>query len=432
MNWQDDYKCKLISVDEAASKIEDGDRAWISPCSASPIQLVDAICDRYKELTDVHMTTALAMYPFKFMTSPDYIGHINYHTAFYGPYDRAYEKAGNVELYSVQFQNFGKLILDQSKEGPRINTVLAEVSLPDEDGYLYFGPMGVSVTGPVCEIADKVIVQVNKHQPKVFGTYNKIHVNDVTWICEYDHQLPEFPQPPISETDQKIANVILDEIPDGACIQIGLGGLANAIGYGLESKKDLSVHTEMFTDSMYDLCKKGVISGRIYCGFGLGSQELYEFVGRGNVELAPIWIVNDSYAVGKNDNFISINACLMADLTGQVCSEGIGHRKYSGVGGQVDYVRGAAISKGGKSFLCLASVSKDKNGTLRSNIMCDFAPGQIVTTPRSDVMYIVTEFGIADLYNKSIPDRVEAMIQIAHPDFRDDLREKARHAKLIK
>ena len=201
---------------------------------------------------------------------------------------------------------------------------------------------------------------------------------------------------------------------------------------GLADKKDLSVHTEMFTDSMHELAKKGVINGEIYCGFGLGSEELYEFVGQGRVELALIWTVNDPYAIGKNDNFISINACLMTDLTGQVCSESIGHRTYSGTGGQADYVRGACISKGGKSFLCLPSASKDKEDNLRSNIVLNLPFGEIVTTPRSDVMYIVTEYGIANLYNKPIIERVEAMISIAHPDFREELREQAKKAKLIK
>lgn len=432
MIWEKEYKNKLISLEEAAEKIESGDRCWISTCSSAPTQLIEAISNRYENLNNVHMFSALTLYPFKFMTSTQYIGHINYHSEFYGPYDRAYEKVGNIDLNSIQFEKFGEYILDKSENGPKINTVLADVSEPDEEGYMYFGPMGVAATGPICGIADKIIVQVNKYQPKTSGMYNKIHVRDVTWICERDHKLPQFPQPSITETDKKIAEAILPLIPDGATIQIGLGGLANAIGYGLENKKNLSVHTEMFTDSMLELVKKGVINGRIYCGFGLGSQELYDFVGQGKVELAPIWRVNDPYEIGKNDNFISINACLMADLTGQVCSEGIGHRSYSGTGGQVDYVRGASISKDGKSFLCLASTSKDKNGFLRSNIMVDFKEGQVITTLRTDVMYIVTEYGIADLYNKPISERVEAMISIAHPDFREELREKAKKAKLIK
>lgn len=432
MSWKNEYKSKLITLAEAAAKIESGDKCCISPCTSSPAQLIEAISNRYEELTDVHMHTVLALYPFKFMTSPEYIGHINYHTVFYGPYDRAYEHAGNVDCNSLQFSKYGEYLLDQSEYGPQLNTVLADVSEPDEEGYMYFGTVGVAVIGPICEVAKKVIVQVNKYQPKVSGIYNKIHVKDVTWICEYDHKIPEFPQPPVSETDKKIAEIIVPLVPDGATIQIGLGGLANAIGYGLENKKNLSVHTEMFTDSMYELVKKGVINGRIYCGIGLGSQDLYDYVGQGKAEFAPIWMVNNPYEVAKHDNFISINSCLMADLTGQVCSEGIGHRVYSGTGGQVDYVRGAAMSKGGKSFLCLASISKDKDGNLRSNIMVNFAPGQVVTTLRTDVMYVVTEYGAAYLYNRPIAKRVEAMISIAHPQFRDELREQAKKAKLIK
>lgn len=432
MTWENEYKSKLLSIEAAAAKIESGDRCWVSCSSDSPVQLLDSIAEQYKTMEDVHMYSALALYPFKFFTSPEYIGHISYHSLFYGPYERAYEKAGNMDLNSIQFSKVGEFLLDRTEKGPQLNTLLADVSLPDDEGYMYFGPMGVATAGPVSEVVGKIIVQVNKYQPKVTGVYNRIHVKDVTWICECDHKLPLFPQPPVTETETKIAEHILPQIPDGATIQIGLGGLANAVGYGLEQKKNLSVHTEMFTDSMLELVKKGVINGKIYSGFGLGSQELINFVGQGHVELAPIWMVNNPYEIGKNDDFISINACLMVDLTGQVCSEGIGHRSYSGTGGQVDYVRGAALSKGGKSFMCLSSTSTDKDNNVRSNIMLNLPPGAAVTTGRTDVMYIVTEFGAAYLYNKSIPERVEALINVAHPDFRNGLREQAKKAGLTK
>jgi len=296
---------------------------------------------------------------------------------------------------------------------------------------MYYGPMGVVVNGEAAEMAKKKIVQVNKFQPKVKGVKHRIHVSEVDCICEYDHELPVLPQPPITDVDRKIADLLLPLIPDGATIQVGLGGLANAVGYGLESKKNLSVHTEMFTDSMVYLAKKGVINGKILAAFGLGSTELYEFVGEGKVELAPISYVNNPFEIGKNKDFISINACLMVDLTGQVCSESLGHFQYSSTGGQLDYVRGASVSEGGKSFICLSSTVKNKDGSKKSTISVNLPEGEIVTTPRTDVMYVVTEYGIADLYNKPLKDRVQAMIQIAHPDFRDGLMAEAKAAGLL-
>lgn len=427
-SWQDIYNQKLVSLEEAASKIESGDKCFIGACSSVPIQLVEVIGSRADELKDVDMVTAMALHPFNFFQSPDYIGKINFHTVFYGPYERAFYGAGNVNVNSVHLSKVAGALEDIYK----INTLLADVSLPDEDGYLYFGPMGVAVNGEVAEYARKIIVQVNKFQPKVSGVKHRIHVSKVTCICECDHELPELPQPEVSTVDKKIAELLLPRIKDGSCIQIGLGGLANAIGYGLENKKNLSVHTEMFTDSMVYLAKKGVINGKILAAFGLGSTELYEFVGQGNVSLCPISIVNDPYEIAKNVNFVSINSCLMADLTGQVCSETLGHNMYSSTGGQLEYVKGAAMSKGGQSFLCLKSTAKNKDGSVGSTITLNLPAGEVVTTPRSDVMYVVTEYGIADLYNQPIRERVKRMISIAHPDFRQQLIQEALGAKLIR
>ncbi|NLV86935.1 MAG: 4-hydroxybutyrate CoA-transferase, partial [Clostridiales bacterium] len=427
-NWQDIYKQKLVSVEEAAAKIESGDSCYIGACSSAPIQLVEAITDRVDESENVDMVTAMALHPFTVLQSPDYIGKLNFHTVFYGPYERAFYGAGNVNVNSIHLSKVSYAL----REIYKTNTLLADVSLPDDEGYMYYGPMGVSVNGEVAEFASKIIVQVNKFQPKVSGVKHRIHVSEVTCLCEFDHELPELPQPEVSEVDKKIAGLLLPRIKDGSCIQIGLGGLANAVGYGLEDKKNLSVHTEMFTDSMVYLAKKGVINGNILSAFGLGSTELYEFVGEGKVSLCPISIVNNPNEIAKNDNFVSINSCLMADLTGQVCSETLGHHMYSSTGGQLEYAKGAAMSKGGQSFLCMRSTTKAKDGTVSSTISLNLPAGEVVTTPRSEVMYLVTEFGIADLYNQPIRERVKRVIAIAHPDFRKQLVSDALGAKLIR
>ncbi|MGI5985877.1 MAG: 4-hydroxybutyrate CoA-transferase [Clostridiales bacterium] len=426
--WKEIYRKKLVSIEEAASKIESGDKCWLGPCSAAPIQLMEAICDRANELKNVDIITGMALYPFKFFQSPDYIGKINFHTIFYGPVERNFYKVGNVNINSVHLSEFSGSM--QPIYG--VNTMLADVSVPDEEGYMYYGPMGVAANGEVAGFAKKIIVQVNKFQPKVSGIKHRIHVSEVDYICEYDHMLPELPQPEITEVEKKIAEHLLPRIKDGSCIQIGLGGLANAVGYGLENKKELSVHTEMFTDSMVYLAKKGVITGKMFAAFGLGSTELYEFVGEGKVELCPISIVNNPYEIAKKDNFVSINACLMADITGQVCSETIGHYIYSSTGGQLDYAKGVAMSKGGQGFLCMPSTVKNKDGSIGSTITLNLPAGEIVTTPRSEVMNIVTEYGIADLYHQPIRERVKRMISIAHPDFREQLHKQALEAGLIR
>lgn len=426
-DWREIYKQKLVSVEDAAKVIESGDKCLLAPCSAAPIELMEAICDRVDELKDVEVVTGMALYPFKFFQSPDYIGKITFNTIFYGAAEKFFYDVGTVNINSIHLSEVASCL----RPVYGVNTLLADVSLPDEEGYLYYGPMGVAVNGEVAEYAKKIIVQVNKFQPKVSGVKHRIHVSEVTCLCECDHPLPELPQPEVSDIEKKIAALLLPRIKDGSCIQIGLGGLSNAVGYGLEDKKNLSVHTEMFTDSMVYLAKKGVITGRMFASFGLGSTELYEFVGEGKVELCPISFVNNPYEIAKNDNFVSINACLMADLTGQVCSETLGHSIYSSTGGQLDYAKGASMSKGGQGFLCMPSTVKGKDGSLISTVTLNLPAGEIVTTPRSEVMNIVTEYGIADLYHQPIRERVKRMIAIAHPDFREALHKQALEVGLI-
>ncbi len=426
-NWREIYQQKLLSVEDAAKKINSGDKCLLGPCSSAPIELMEAICDRVDELENVDIVTGMALYPFQCMQSPDFIGKINFHTIFFGAAEKFFYDLGTININSIHLSKVVSCL--QPVYG--IDTLLADVSEPDEEGYMYYGPMGVAANGEVAEFAKKIIVQVNKLQPKVSGMKNRIHVSEVDYICECDHPLPELPQPEVSDIERKIAELLLPRIKDGSCIQLGLGGLSNAIGYGLEGKKNLSVHTEMFTDSMVFLAKKGVINGKMFAAFGLGSTELYEFVGQGGVELCPISYVNDPYVIAKIDNFVSINTCLMSDLTGQVCSETIGHFIYSSTGGQLDYAKGVAMSQGGQGFLCMPSTVKKKDGSIGSTITLDLPAGAVVTTPRSEVMNIVTEYGIANLYQQPIRERVRRMIAIAHPDFREELHRQAIEAGLI-
>ncbi|MEG2383807.1 MAG: acetyl-CoA hydrolase/transferase C-terminal domain-containing protein [Oscillospiraceae bacterium] len=425
MSWQDEYKKKLVSLEEAATKLYSGDKVYMSGGMGAPVQLMEAVTARYKELTNLEIVSGQLMNMFTMFTSPEYIGHINYHTIFMGPYERAGTRSGNVEINSVSLSKTVATIRDYYG----VNTLIADVSEPDENGDMFVGPLGVAGTVEVAEFATKIIVQVNKYQPKVKGYKDRINVKDVHYICEYDHELPALPPPEITPVDQKIAELLLPYIKDGSCIQLGLGGLANAVGFGLTSKKNLSAHTEMFNDSMMELYEKGSLSGNILAGHSFGTAKLYDFVEK-HVKMAPMSIVNNPVEIAKNDNMVSINCCLMSDLTGQICSESIGAKQYSAIGGQLDFVRGAAMSKGGQSFLCMPSTATVK-GEVQSTIVSCLPQGQIVTTPRDDVMYVVTEYGVANLWCKPLEVRVNELIKIAHPDFREQLHAEALAAGLI-
>ena len=436
MSWKEDYQKKLMSVEDAAAQIKSGDRVWLSPVCSMPIQFGDALAARYKELENATAISGLLMHPWGFLKG-ECKGHINYESFFLGPVERKFLKQGNVKVTSVHFSHIEWYTINRVKA----NVAVFDVTPPDEYGYMSFGPLGTYNGALAAQLADKVIVQVNKKVPYVYGGAESfIHVAQVDHICEADHDIPVLPNPPLTDEDRKIGAHIAERVPDGACLQLGIGGVANAVGELLVNKKDLGVHTEMFVDSMVTLAKKGVINcskknfhpGKITAGFGIGSKELYDFMDRNQLmETFPIWKITDPYIIGQNDNFVSINSCLTVDITGQVGSEALGFNQFSGTGGQLDFVRGAGLSKGGMSFIALASTVTLKNGTTISKIVTTLEPGTAVTTPRTDVQYIVTEYGVADLRDKSIPDRAKALIAISHPDFRDQLQSEAKKAGVL-
>lgn len=428
MDWKNKYESKMMSIEEAAKLINSGDRIWAGWYTCLPYKLADAICDRVGEIENVDMVSALIAKPVKCMESSDYIGKVNFHSIFAGPFERKFSGTGNVHFNSVNFSKSNLPLRDHYK----VNVLITEGSEPDEEGYIHLGPQGASWSGEVAEYAEKIIVCINKYQPKVVGMYHKIHVDKVDAFCRDDHPLYELIQPPVRDIDEKIASYIVPLIPDGSTLQVGLGGIANAVAYGLKGKKDMSIHTEMLTDSLVDLARQGVVNRRIMAGFGFGSKAVYDFIGEGKCEVVPINYVNNPCFAAENDNFMSINSCLMIDLTGQVGSESIGFKQFSSTGGQLDYVLAANYSKGGKSFLCLSSTVKDKDGNLSSTINVKLPPGQAITTPRSVVMYVVTEYGIVDISNKPMDVRAELLISIAHPDFREKLREEAIAVGILK
>lgn len=428
--WRASDAAKLVSVAEAAALVEDGDVLWAGAWCSNPVQLLEALTDRVDRgdgPRDVDVVTLLQCAPHRF-NGGQYAGHLASHSMFAGPVERRFAPEGNVHVNSVHLGESGAALRDVYG----VNTLFVEVSEPDEQGWMSYGPMGVAWNGPVASYATKRIVQVNACQGRVRGRGSLIHVDDVDAICRADHELAELIQPPVDEIDHAIAAFIIPNIPDGATLQVGLGGIANAVAYGLRDTRHLGVHTEMLTDSLVELARVGAVEhDKVLAGFGLGSRAVYDYCASGLPELGEIGLVNRPQLAAANDLLVSINSCLMVDLTGQVGSESIGHRQFSGTGGQLDYVRAAGMSKGGQSYLCLRSTVEGQRGPRRSTITLDLPPGQVVTTPRSDVMFVVTEWGIARLHNRPIEDRVRAMIAIAHPDYRDDLRAQAAGARLL-
>jgi acyl-CoA hydrolase len=426
-NWKGQYQDKMISCEEAVGKISSGDKIFAGCNHNIAYHLLDLLADR-RELEDVELSGSLLLHPSRLLEDASLRGKITYTTHFLSGSDAKYYKNGNVRINSVHLGSLSKYATQVLKT----NVLMTECSEPDDEGYLYFGISGVVASWDVARQADKIILCVNKYQRQPKGIDHRIHVSQVDWLCERHTPLPEFPQPEPTPAELAIAQHILPNIPDGATLQLGIGGLPNAVGFGLENRKNLSVWSEMYTDSLLYLAKKGVITGRQVASFCCGKQEVYDYIGAGNVEMAPMSLVNNAYEIGKNDSLISINGALMVDLTGQACSESLGFRQYSCTGGQLDFVRGAALSKNGKSFLCLASTFEDKSGKVESRIKLTLPAGAVVTTPRSDVMYIVTEYGIADLYLRPVEERVNSLIAIAHPDFRAELREGAIREGLIR
>jgi len=436
MNWQDMYQQKRVSLEEAANVIKSNDRVFFPSGASTPIALIQAICKRKDELENVTLMGSLVFAPLDCFKR-EFKGHINYHSFFMGPAERAFFHEGNIEPTSFQFSQIVWLQNNISKA----DVLIAEVSPPDENGNMSYGPHGAFSNHTCRQNTDRVIVQVNPKTPYVYGSPESfVNVKDVTCICEVDHELIELPSQTPTEIDRQIAGHIVGYIEDGSTVQIGIGGLGNAIGFFLEHHKDLGVHTEMAVDSMLSLVEKGVITGsrktvnpgEMSISFAIGSRNLYRFMHR-NPALKSYHIryIADVNVIGRHDNFVSINNALCCDLTGQVCAESIGFRQFSGTGGQVDFVRGAALSRGGKSFIALESTLTKKDGAVESRIVSALAPGSVVTTPRTDVHYLVTEYGAADLKCRSIPGRVRSMIAIAHPMFREKLEREAYEYGLL-
>lgn len=424
------YEEKVTSPEEAVKCVKSGDTVYVGTCSSVPYALCEALGARQNELEDVTLTCSQIIFPTK-LTGCENPKAFHTTTYFMGAQERNMQKHGLADFTCVHLSQVDIFC----RETAPARVALFEVSPPDADGYMSYGATGVALHSYVKEAAQIVLVQVNPRVPYVYGEKNRIHVSEVDAIVEWEQPLAENPSLPVDDTIRTISDFLLDQIPDGACIQLGLGGVANAVGYGLRTKNDLGAHTELMSDSIMELMKLGVLNncrksfmpGKTVASFTFGSKELYEFVDHNpDMYYMPFPVVNDPVNIAKNENMISINTALSADIFGQINADNIAGRQHSATGGQVDFVRGAQMSKGGKSFIAMTSTYTDKQGKLASRIVPCFPMGTCVTTPRSDVQYVVTEYGCVNLKPLTMKERVKAMISLAHPDFRPQLAEEAK------
>jgi 4-hydroxybutyrate CoA-transferase len=425
--WREDYQDKLLTAAEAAKQINSGDSIFAGGFSTLPFDFTEALAARKDELRDVDYYGCFSPYCFKILDG-DFKGHINYHTIFTGGFERSKAVEGNVNQSSVHLAEIDRFLEERAKP----DVMAINVSAPDKHGWMTYGSCGGMAVQKARELAKTIIVTVQASQPKVPGEFNMIHVTDVDAIIETDVPIPNLPSSPPSEIENQIASHVVPLIEDGSTIQIGIGGVPGAVAYSLEGKKDLGIHTEMLTDAMFHLVKKGAVTGtrknqypgKIVYGFAAGSTELLDFLDDNpQCVIRPLSETIDSHLCGLNDNFVSINTCLMVSITGQVAAEAVNWTQISGTGGQLDLVRAARNSRNGKSFFVMASTRTLKSGEKVSAISLGLPPGTPVTTPRTDVEYIATEYGVVNLRYKSNSERAAALISIAHPDFRDELRD---------
>jgi butyryl-CoA:acetate CoA-transferase len=430
-NWLDEFKKKLVTAEEAAKVVKSGDWVEYAFGVSCGFKFDEALSKRVDELTDVNIRCDIGAYPHFTLQNDPELKAFTWNSWHVAGHDKAWIHKG---LYYIPMKfNENPMMTRRNK----VDVFVSQVSPMDNHGYFSWGGGGASAMA-AAETAKTVVLEVNAKMPRVLGGgQESIHISEVDYVFETDNPLPQLAAAAPSDIDTKIAANIIPLLRNGNCIQLGIGGVPNAVGSMIAASdlQDLGVHTEMYVDAFVMMHKAGKITGRFKnidkykqsFAFAMGSQELYDFI-HDNPGCAAYNVdyTNNPHIIASIDDFVSINACLEVDLTGQICSESVGTRHISGTGGQLDFVEGAYKSKGGQSFVCAPSTRTLKDGTAISAICPILTPGAIVTTPRTATHMVVTEYGIADLKGKSTWQRAEALIAIANPDFQDGLVQKAQ------
>jgi 4-hydroxybutyrate CoA-transferase len=420
-NWRNTYSSKLVSAETALKNVESGNRVVIAHACGEPPTLVDALVARAPELSNVEIVHMVAMGPAKY-AQPGMEKSFRHNALFVGGSTRKAVEEKRGDFTPCYFSEIPRLFTQNILP---VDVLLMQVTPPDDEGFCSFG-VSADYTQPCASCARIVIAQMNSLMPRTFGA--KISLDALTYIVEKDEPVIELKPPKIGDIERKIGENVASLVPDGATLQLGIGAIPDAVLTFLTTKKDLGIHSEMFSDGVVALAEAGVVTNRkktIHTGkftatFLMGTRKLYDFVHNNpQVEMFSVDYVNDPYLIGQYENMVSINSALQVDLMGQVNAETIGATQFSGIGGQVDFVRGASRSKGGKSVIALPSTAA---GGKISRICRELDRGSAVSTPRNDVHFIVTEYGIAELRGKTLRQRAEALINISHPEFRNMLR----------
>lgn len=435
--WLIKYNSKIVTPDEAAKAIKSGDNIVVQPGCAAPMELIRAMVKRKDELEDVNIYHILIVGDLPYV-QPGMEKHFKHKAFFMGGNTRKAINEGRAEFIPIFLSEVTLLF----KQGLlNADVALINVSPPDEHGFCSYGIDVGNIKTPA-EKAKTVIAQINTEMPRGLGN-SFIHVNKIDYIVEHSEPLMELPQidPNASQEEldvyNKIGSYVAEMIEDGSTLQMGIGAIPDAVMSYLKDKNDLGIHTEMFSDGLIDLVEMGIVNGekktlhpgKIIAGFVLGTKRSYNFIDNNPVfEFHPQEYVNDPFIIAQNNKMVAINSAIEIDLTGQVCSDSIGTKFYSGIGGQVDFIRGASKSEGGKPIIALPSAAK---GGQISRIVPTLKPGAGVVTSRGDVHYVVTEYGVANLHGKTVQERAKALIELAHPDFRDELKSYAKETYYI-
>jgi 4-hydroxybutyrate CoA-transferase len=429
-SWRTACRSKLVSAEKALKLVKSHDRVVLGHACGEPPALVEALVARAPELRDVEVIHMVAMGPAKF-AQPGMEKSFRFNGFFLGAPTRQAVNENRGDYTPCFFSEVPRLFRQRILP---VDVALIQVTPPDEGGYCSFG-VSADYTQPAAECARIVIAQMNRLLPRTGGV--KVHLDAISYIVEKDEPIIELTAPRVGDLERAVGQRVAALVPDGATLQLGIGAIPEAVLLFLKDKKDLGIHSEMFSDGVVSLAEGGAITNRrktIHAGkfvatFLIGTRKLYNFINNNpDVEMYPVDYVNDPYVIGQHDNMVSINSALQVDLTGQVNAEMIGGMQFSGVGGQVDFVRGASRSVGGKSIIAMPSTAS--HGRI-SRICNKLDSGTAVSTSRNDVHYVVTEYGVADLRGKTLRQRAEALIAISHPAFRNMLRGKASHAAAI-
>jgi 4-hydroxybutyrate CoA-transferase len=426
VNWSTVFRNKILDVNDAVANVVSGNRIYLGGGAGVPQELVAALMKRAADVSNVELVHMLHFGPAPYV-EPEYAGSFRHNAVFIGHNVRRAVQEGRADFTPIFLSEIPNLF--RCDRLP-LDFAFVQVSPPDEHGFCSFG-VEVGCTRPAADAAKVVIAEVNQQMPRTLGD-SFMHVRDIDIFVEVDYAIPEAPQGGASSVHKQIGETIAAMIPDGATLQMGIGSIPDAVLANLHGHKDLGIHTELFSDGVVELVEEGIITGsrkslhpgKLVAGFLFGTKRLYNFIQDNPfVEMHPTDYVNDPFIIARNDKMYSINSAIEVDLTGQVAADSIGPCFYSGVGGQVDFVRGAARSKGGKPIIALPSSAK--HGEL-SRIVPSLKVGAGVTTSRNDVHCVVTEYGVAELYGKTIRQRAQALINVAAPEFREELIQQAK------